>query len=431
MPGREETFQEVCNLLEGFLSGPTRRDVLAEATGTGSLEKALGVLRKGMRSHAFPTAGGVRSLKEAVKALEERTRGDGFQVLRDWDGKAGRLNREIIPVDMLDYFHARVELEGPEQERALATLLDYYFLYLLALAVLRVWDDGHPTENLRRLNELVEALQGSDGSGHRFVDDAETLLWIAVSAYHPDTDAYFRLLEKARELEEEPRDRLASITASIMGSHLRWGLVALYQESFLRLRKDNDTDYPWLLFALAHLVQRYDGMLQTGVDGVERREVAGAILNGLTSDPPGFTGDWPRSLEAHREEYEAFADLYLEHRDALLEDFRKERPNREHYSPLSFHFNFPHNVLKAMVATALWGGRDSHLLPLNALVTRDLEPGARGADRERLARSLMMDFGRASPERTTAGEVVVIVYDPRVGLDRFNQVLRESVRWKR
>ncbi len=57
---------------------------------------------------------------------------------------------DIIPIDVLDYVIARRGAE-PLDPIVLAILLDYYFLHLLSLLSLRIWDEGDADANLDRL----------------------------------------------------------------------------------------------------------------------------------------------------------------------------------------------------------------------------------------------------------------------------------------
>src|SRR5262249_43119066 len=158
----------------------------------------------GMRSHSWKIGSQHLSLGRAVKSFDQRTREDGFHVLHDWDGKADTVNEDIIPVDVLHYVAGRRGDEPPDS-RALAILLDYYFVHLLGLLSVRIWDDGAGDANLDRLDRLLRELQGSDGGGQRFVDDAETLILIATSHYELHERGYEKLLAQTRTLNRAHR----------------------------------------------------------------------------------------------------------------------------------------------------------------------------------------------------------------------------------
>src|SRR2546427_6639284 len=100
----EISFDAVCLLLETALTRQTRQKILADISKSRSLREALARLRDGMRSHTFKAGVDQLDLRKIIKIFDNRTRQDGFHVLQDWDGKAERLNKEIIPVDVLNYF---------------------------------------------------------------------------------------------------------------------------------------------------------------------------------------------------------------------------------------------------------------------------------------------------------------------------------------
>ena len=77
---------------------------------------------------------------------------------------------------------------------------------------LRVWDNGDANANLDRLGELVEHLQGPNGSGQRFVSDAETLILVATSHYEPEEHGYGLLLDRVRMLSARISAGLRSAT---------------------------------------------------------------------------------------------------------------------------------------------------------------------------------------------------------------------------
>src|SRR3954469_20335540 len=167
------SFDDACGRLEQVLAGGARRDLLAGVATSNDFTQALRRLRASMRAHTWKVGAGRIDLADVVAKYDRRTRQEGFHVLHDWDGKADHVNDDIIPVDVLDYVSARRGADPPDAV-SLAILLDYYFLHLLALLSLRIWDEGDADANLDRLNHLVAELQGPDGGGQRFVDDAET-----------------------------------------------------------------------------------------------------------------------------------------------------------------------------------------------------------------------------------------------------------------
>jgi hypothetical protein len=390
-------FRNACDRLEAVLGGPLREQIVG-ASSLGSLVRAF-------RADSFPEL----SLQELVAALDAKTRADGFHVLHDWDGKRDRLNEETIPEEV-----ARYAAEQRADPAARAILLDYYFLYVLALLALRAWDEGEPSRNLERVSALLGTLQGPLGSGQKFVEDAETLLLLAVSHFEPDVTAYDRLLAKVRGLDEDHGTKLALAHAAILSSHLRFGFEATYGRDILEMRRDNAPDYPWLLLALGNLLGRF----ARGVEGLERDRVVEGLLNGLTPDPRAFVGAPPAALVPFEAEHSRFRELWEANRAALLSGFERHRPSENAYSPLSFFFNFPHNLLKGVVIDAILRG-EPWRVSLNALLT-----GVPHQDAKTALAKTMMGYAQKSPDRIRGRLTPVIVYDPRAGRRAFQETLR-------
>ena len=137
---------------------------------------------------------------------------------------------------------------------ARAILIDYYFLHLLSLLSVRLWDDGDPDANLDRLNRLLDQLQGPDGGGQQFTADAETLMLIATSHYERNEEAFVTLLGRVRSLNREHQAKIALGHAASLGCHLRFGFEATCGRDTVATRDDNVADYPWLCYALATLM---------------------------------------------------------------------------------------------------------------------------------------------------------------------------------
>lgn len=434
-----------------------------------------------MRAHVFRGRFSPLVLDGFVRDFDVRTREDGFHVLHSWNHLEHHFTRENTPVLMLDRF-AKEWSAARATPRVQALLLDHYFFHVLALMVMRAWDEGDPNRNLDRVTGLLRHLQGPHGSGHQFVARAETLLLMAISHFHPDESAYPRLLEKIRTLDRAHRVHFALAEAAILGSHLRWGFAVLYRRDLGRMRSDNVGDYPWLLFSVATLMEEYVRLREEGAGGdpdgggrerrVDRRtRVLEGLIDGLTPDPWAFTGAPPEALRPYEGEHAGFRDAFAEHRDDLLEEFGRLRPGREAYSPLSFHCNFPHNAIMAKVSIQL-ADENAPNLPMDAMFTRagvrrpagsraaaDEPAGERASARSRatggeaagrsgasqdaggdprradpaafvsanhpeaLARYLMAYSG-ASPERLGRRGARLIIYDPNVGLRYYRMALQ-------
>ncbi len=418
-----------------------------------------------MRAHVFRGLSAPLALDGLVRDFDARTRAEGFRVLHSWNHLEHRFTRRNTPVLMLDRFvEERTTDRTVPHGRAL--LLDHYFFHVLELVAMRAWDEGDPNRNLDRVSGLLRHLQGPHGSGHRFVAGAETLLLMAVSHFHPDESAYPRLLEKVRALDRAHRVRFALAEAAVLGSHLRWGLAAIYRRDVGRMRADNVGDYPWLLFSVATLMEEYARLreeegrardeagaaeAEEGGEGTEadrraerRARVAEGLFDGLVPDPWAFTGAPPASLRPYAEEHARFREAFAERREELLGEFERLRPDPETYSPLSFHSNFPHNVVMAKVSVHLAYANASNL-PIDALFARTETPSPVGPEApmdepspaatdgfldfaaedhpEVLARFLMAYAG-ANPERRERNGAQLIVYDPRIGLRYYKMALQ-------
>jgi hypothetical protein len=415
-------FARACTLLELALNGDARRRIVAEVAMTRDVKTALLRLRDSMRSNVWKAGAIEINLGSVVRKYDALTREDGFHVLNDWDGIADRVNEDTIPVDVLHYLIEK-RGDGPTDPAVLAILLDYYFMHLLALLSLRVWDEGDADENLDRVGTLLRQLQGTDGSGQTFATDAETLILIATSHFELRESGYGTLLAKTRTLNAAHRLNVARGHAASMGSHLRFGFEATYARDTVVMRADNVADYPWLSFSLATLMDEYAGGDGAPAEAPKREAIAEAILNGLSPDARAFVREPLRTPSPYEAERAAFYVLFRRHETQLLATFERYRPTPEGYSPISFFFNFSHNVVKGMVVDALLRGRP-WTWTLNDLLTaapRDEQPGdSRGA----LATTLM-GYARANPHRIRGRLMPVIVYDPAAGRRAFSITMRK------
>ncbi|HZT78030.1 MAG TPA: hypothetical protein VFA27_15355 [Vicinamibacterales bacterium] len=395
-------FDAACASLETALAAGARRAIVDEVRDAPTFGESFARLRDRFRSDGW------------IRELDRRTRAEGFHVLHDWDGKADHVNPDIIPIDVLAYV-ASLRRDASADAHAIAVLLDYYYFHLLSLLSVRVWDEGDADARVDRLQRLLDALQGADGSGQRFVADAETLLLVATSHYERHEDGYAQLLDRTRTLNAAHRLRVAVGHASSMGSHLRFGFEATYGRDTLVMRRDNVADYPWLCFALVTLMRAIDG-------GSDDPAIVEALLNGLSADARAFVGAPADALAPAEAERVEFRDRFIDHRDALLAAFEAYRPTVSTYSPLAFFFNFAHNIIKGTVVDALLDGRTWTPTFNDLLTARDT--AASSADRIALATTLMA-YARANPDRIRGVLTPVIVYDPRAGHAAFTVTLRK------
>jgi hypothetical protein len=419
-------FAGACSLLEGALKGDARNGIVADVSTSKDSRTALLRLRDSMRAHSWAVGGSQITLGRIVKAFDGLTREDGFHALNDWDGEADKVNEDTIPVDVLNYLIEK-RGDGPIDSVVLAILLDYYFFHILSLLSLRIWDEGDANENLDRLDGLLADLQGPDGSGQPFVGDAETLLLIATSHFEVVEQGYDKLLARVRTLNRSHQTNVALGHAASMGSHLRFGFEATYGRDTVNMRDDNAADYPWLCFSLVTVMREYDLMRESGAEGPGRERIVEAMLNGLTPDPRAFIGQPPASLSACDVERSEFTDSFRRYQFDLLEEFERHRPPADAYSPMSFFFNFSHNVLKGTVIDALLRG-EPWTLTFNDLLTSTPRGGPTGGRKDeskvKLAETLM-GYARNSPSRIRGRLMPVIVYDPDAGRRAFVTAMRK------
>jgi hypothetical protein len=449
------SFDTACSLIDTILTGDARQALVADLAAAPDCRSALERLRDSMRSHAWKAGAQHVALGRIIKEFDAQTRREGFHVLNDWDGRADRVNDDSIPVDVLNYVIALRGAERPDPA-ALAMLIDYYFANVLALLALRIWDTGDADANLDCVNGLLQKLQGPDGSGQPFAADAETLILLATSHFEVVEIGYEDLLARVRTLSRGHQLNIAVGHAVSMGSHLRFGFEATYARDTVVMRDDNVADYPWLCWALATVMREYAEVAEvaevrlkpdtpyrsssrsaesddgTGSPASARPtdRLAEALINGLSSDPRAFLGQAPNSLSAAEADRSAFAERFATHRSDLLDAFERYRPRDDTYSPLSFFFNFSHNVLKGTVVDALLHGRPWRVSFNDLLTSHDVGPvtpkprSGEGGDKIALARTLM-GYARRNPDRIRGRLMPVIVYDPATGREAFSAAMRK------
>jgi hypothetical protein len=184
----------------------------------------------------------------------------------------------------------------------------------------------------------------------------------------------------------------------------------------MSMRDDNVADYPWLCFALVTMMREHARLGDEGVEGAPRDAIVEGLLNGLSADARAFVGQPPGSLSSCGADRAEFRDRFVNSRAELAGEFERYRPSVDTYSPLSFFFNFSHNVLKGTIVDALLRG-SPWPLTFNDLLTA-LPRDQSGEAKIALARTLMT-YARENPDRIGGRLMPVIVYDPRLGRRAF------------
>jgi hypothetical protein len=408
-------------MLESALTGSTRRDLIDDLSTEATLGASLQRLRAGLRANVLNASGRHVTLERIINVFDRETRQEGFHVLHDWDGRADRVGDDTIAVDVLNYI-ARVRGDDAADRTAVAILLDYYIVNVLALFSLRVWDDGDPDANLERVGNLLALLQGPEGSGQAFVRDVETLILIATSHFEVQERGYDRLLDRVRALNASHQLKIALGHAASMGSHLRFGFEATYARDTIVMRDDNVADYPWLCYALSVVMAEYARLRSAGISEPGRAPIVEALLNGLSADARAFVGEAPASMAKCTGDLARFRDAYSAHKADLNQEFEAFRPVEGQYSPLSFFFNFSHNVLKGTVVDALLRG-DPWALTFDDLLT-GRQSDAASSDQKTMLATTLMTYARLNPDRIRGQLMPVIVYDPQAGRQAFGTTMR-------
>jgi hypothetical protein len=422
---------DACDALESLLGGDARRGVVDMLAADVSFARALDRLKVFMRRHAYPVDGGELSMARWVARLDRDTAREGFRVMQSWDHVQQRFSRDDVPVMLTDYYdYLREGRDGGAS--TFAVLIDFHLLHLLALIAMRAWDEGEPDAILDRVEELLGLLQGPEGSGHRFLDSAGMLLILAVSQYHPLDIAYDRLIDRIRGLDARHRVPFAQVSGGALGAHLRWGFSQMYRGDAQRMRDDNVGDYPWLLFAVATLMDAFvaagaaaeDGTSAADGSGADlRRRIGADLLNALSADPGAFVGPPLEVFEPYRDEYARFREQFVGARPALRTLFAALRPERDRFSPLSFSFNFPHNAIVAGTTLALLTGEPC-TVPFDDLMLGGIDADSDDDPRVGQARALMRYAG-ARPERLEARGNRLILYDAVLGRESHEAVMAQ------
>lgn len=414
-------FDEACATLDAVLAAGTRGAILDEVSKAKSFDRAARRLREAMRAHRFDTAAaaGTVDVRRLAKRLDDLGRTDGFHLLNDWDGKADRFNEDSIPVEVATFVERVLEPRDEAGARlALAVILDYYLLHLVAALAMRVWDAGDADAKVDAINRLLDRLQGDEGSGQVFARHATTAMVIATSHFEPDIRAYDRMLVRTRGLSPRHRLALARMHAGVMGCHLRFGLEVTCLGRIPALRADNIPDYPWLGDAIATLLEA----CATESDLIARRPLAEALFIALMPDPQAFIGsDPPAALDEHRDVQARAAEVWRATKEARITDFEVLRPALDRYSPLHFTFNFPHNLVKGAVVDAALRGAPWNVA-LEDLVSGPETGTSSEEDRRDLATRLTR-YALASPDTINGRPHPAIVYHPEAGLRAYECAL--------
>ena len=158
---RRSMFDEACAVIEQALDGGARQQIVAEVSRSRDFRTALVRLRDSMRSNVWKA--GATEISSRQNRPDLRRPDAPRRLSRD-----ARLGRHRGQGQRGHHPGRRPELPRSSSAAAattdaavLAILLDYYFLHVLALLSLRVWDEGDADANLGRLGQLLDAAAGA------------------------------------------------------------------------------------------------------------------------------------------------------------------------------------------------------------------------------------------------------------------------------
>lgn len=180
------------------------------------------------------------------------------------------------------------------------TLFNVYLLRRLMLLSMRLWDSGptHAGERLAQIQGVLDELwRTTPAEQPIFVRDARWLIPLAQSPTTDDLAGYFEVAERVAEtLTEADRIEIHKASVRMAGGHLRSQLRHVSSQKgvplddhdlVLSTRKSNALDLATLIQGLVPLLEAYEHAVQGG-DGENRRDLADAILQGLSPDPELF-----------------------------------------------------------------------------------------------------------------------------------------------
>lgn len=265
------------------------------------------------------------------------------------------------------------------------TLFNVYLIRCLQFLSMRLWDaDANGVgDRLAQVQALLDVLwQGTPADQPVLVRDAR---WLIPMAQSPTTDelaAYFEVAERVAEtLAEEDQIEIARAHVRMLGGHLtsqirhyciNEGISIDDHSVVLRTRTSNALDFALLVQNLVILLEAYEAALETD-DDATRRELAGAICQGISPDPELFLNRLemlgPHSMiehlfigtdskgqvvytpmgRRHDRLLQGYVTLIGRLATPLAADCPQFRPINGTYSPYGAIFGTPTNLVEDMV----------------------------------------------------------------------------------
>ena len=248
----------------------------------------------------FFTLAGAQTQSRLRGQLEEAHWASGFKP-REIPGLRNGL---IDPAEMMIRgFHLWRQTRWPGRNgrvRYAHTLFNVYVIRCLELLSMRLWDIGSSSagDRLSQVQRVLDQLSTTTpGDQPVLVRDARWLIQLAQSPATDDLGAYFDVAQKIDETLSNA-DRLAIHKAGVRmaGGHLRSQIryhatkkaVSIDDQSLVLItRNSNALDFALLIQELVPLLAAYEDAAHHDDDHL-RRELAGAILQGISPDPELF-----------------------------------------------------------------------------------------------------------------------------------------------
>jgi hypothetical protein len=296
-------FQAHLELLQFFLAH--RDDIVERIQGLlNAQRKPIEYLRDGpLLSRHFEDCfyiGATQSQSRLRGQLEDAHWASGFRP-RELPGLHNGL---IDPAEMMIRgFHLWQQTRWPGRNGRVhyaQTLFNLYVIRCLELLSMRVWDGesssaGDRLSHVQGVLDQLWAITPADQPV--LVRDARWLIQMAQSPATDDLGAYFEVAEKIAEtLSVEDRIEIHKAGVRLAAGHLRSQTryysmkkaVPLNEKSLiLSTRNTNALDFALLIHDLVPLLEAYEHAWQRE-DGQKRLELAGAICQGISSDPELF-----------------------------------------------------------------------------------------------------------------------------------------------
>jgi hypothetical protein len=246
----------------------------------------------------------------------------------------------------------------------------------LALLSMRIWDDGDTEAQTRlgAIQSLVDALNLA-GQPKVFIRDARWLIPIAQGPLTRDLAPYFAVSDHvAGSFDDSTRLGLHKANARLAGGHLRsqlryrgWetGRPAGDPQNLVITRNSNALDGALLVGSLVPLLEAYEGASLSD----DRRDLADAILQGVSADPELFLirldlltpytmiehlfiGEGPSGDTRYTSRGDRHVRTLARYRDLLgaltprlIDDALAGDPARQAYSPHGIAYGFCADVL--------------------------------------------------------------------------------------